>query len=395
MPARKLPGNNEYTHHNRVRMVRGGADYFHAIEHIADAAQHTLHLQTYIYDADETGRKVADALMRAAKRGVHVYVLLDGYASQHLPDEFVKELRDSGVHVDFFSPFFKSTGYYIGRRLHHKVIVADARICMIAGINISNRYNDMGAVKAWLDWAAYAEGEVAHRLNDVCERVWNRSGKRKSCVQAPPPQRPAGDVAVRIRRNDWAFTYTDITKTYREIFSTAKREVTMMTSYFWPPQKLLRRMKAAAARGVKIKVILTARADVPLSKYAERYLYAWLFRHNIAVYEYRPNILHGKLAVCDSEWLTIGSYNVNNISAYASVELNFDIRNSPIATGVQQELQKIIDNDCTEITAADFAKTAHLWSKLAYYLAYRVIHWMFFLFTFYFIQKRDSNEGSK
>src|SRR4051812_43932911 len=122
--------HGQYTLHNEVKIVRGGGDYFTGIEEIADHATYSLHLQTYIFDENDTGNKVAEALMRAARRNVHVYLLLDGYASQHLSSAFINRLTDAGVHFGFFEPFFKSNTYYIGRRLHHKVIVADARVCM-------------------------------------------------------------------------------------------------------------------------------------------------------------------------------------------------------------------------------------------------------------------------
>jgi len=395
MKTRRIPAakRNAYTTHNDVKVVRGGADYFRCITEIADNARYSLHLQTYIFDEDETGTMVADALIRAAQRGVLVYLLLDGYASRWLSSAFIAKLKDAGVHFSFFKPLFNSRTFYLGRRLHHKVIVADARVGMVAGINISNRYNDMGATHAWLDWAIYAEGEVAQRLNDACVRIWNKPAFRKKClaVRNPVAVLPNGECLVRVRRNDWVFRRTEITRSYKELFQGAHSQVTLMTSYFWPPGKLLRRMEAAARRGVKIKLILTAKADVLLSKYTERYLYSRLFRSKIEVYEYETNVLHGKIAVCDNQLLTAGSYNVNNISAFASVELNLDVKNAAIVTSVNEKLQSIIANDCRQITEDDFKASNSLLKRFFYYLSYRLVHMMFYLFTFYFIQKREQD----
>lgn len=394
-PANSMSGKrpakpNEYTVHNKVKIIRGGADYFNAIEKIADEAKHFLHLQTYIFDGDETGQKVAAALIRAAKRKVKVYLLVDAYASQHLSKAFIAMLKEGGVHFGFFSPVFKGNFFYMGRRLHHKIIVADSCVCMVAGINVSNRYNDMGATKAWLDWAVYAEGEVAKGINAICVKLWNRSVFRKKCSMGPVVcQLPQEECKVRIRRNDWVFKQTQITNSYRELFGHAHKEVTVMTSYFWPPQKLLNRMAAASRRGVKIRLILTATADVPFSKYTERYLYNWLFRHNIEIYEYTRNVLHGKIGVSDNERLTAGSYNVNNISAFASVELNLDILDRAVATEVSNKLDEIIRNDCERVTAESFAAASNLMLRFFYYCSYRITHAIFYLFTFYFTQKRE------
>ncbi len=395
MPQRYRRQPTEYTLHNSATIVRGGADYFERIDQIADGARYTLHLQTYIFDEDETGKRVAAALMRAAQRGVAVYVLLDGYASQKLSAAFINSLRSAGVHFSYFSPFLQSSFFYIGRRLHHKLIVADGSAAMAAGINVSNRYNDIGDRQAWLDWALYVEGEAAKGIADVCVHVWNRSRKRPQCPQAiavGAPGMPASTYPVcpvRIRRNDWVFYKTEISATYRELFRTAESHVTIMTSYFWPPQRLLRAMARASARGVKIKLILTGKADVPLAKYAERYLYKWLFRHNIEVYEYQRNILHGKSAVSDNKWLTIGSYNVNNISAFASVELNLDVKDNKLATELNNKFETIIAADCVQINKDTFWESSGLSSKVFYYLAYRIIHMVFFLFTFYFTRRRS------
>ena len=390
MPARGR--SNAYTIHNNVRIVRGGADYFDAIEQLADNARYSIHLQTYIFDEDETGKKVAEALIRAARRKVLVYILVDGYASQDLSPAFISHLRESCVHFSFFEPMLRSDHFYFGRRLHHNVVVDDAQVCIVAGLNISNRYNDMGATHAWLDWAVCAEGEIAHQLNEVCIKIWDRSVVRKKCIATRPPAHPslpAEECRVRVRRNDWVYRKTQITRSYRELFHHAQKNVTVMTSYFWPPQKLLRLMAAASARGVQVRLILTAKADVPFAKYTERYLYSWLFRHNIEIYEYEKNVLHGKVAIRDDEWITAGSYNVNNISAYASVELNLDIWDTALAHQLTVNMQHIIDEDCERVTAGNFAANSNLLKRFLYYLSYRVVHVTFFLFTFYFVQRRD------
>ncbi|MCD6013065.1 MAG: phospholipase D/Transphosphatidylase [Flavipsychrobacter sp.] len=382
-----------FTTRNRVKIIRGGAEYFQLIEEIADSAQYSLHLQTYIYDEDETGKKIADALIRAARRNVLVYVLLDGYASQHLSEEFIARLKSAGIHFRFFMPLFKSEYFYLGRRLHHKVVVADGRVCMTAGINISNRYNDIGDVYGWLDWAVYMEGEIAQRINDICVKTWNKSVFRKHCLATNNPEYPWPDenCPVRARVNDWAFERTEITNTYRELFRDATSEVIVMTSYFWPPQRLLKRMAAASRRGVKVRLILTATADVPLAKYAERYLYRYLFRHNIEVYEYQKNVLHGKIAIRDNEFITAGSYNVNNISAFASVELNVDIIDKTIANGLHDKFQSIIEEDCVQIDKEEFWPRSSHAERLFFYFSYRIIHLIFFLFTFYFIQRKQQD----
>ena len=148
-------------------------------------------------------------------------------------------------------------------------------------------------------------------------------------------------------------------------------------------------MVAAAKRGVVIKIIVGGVSDVQLSRLAEQYMYRWLFRNNIQVYEYQDSILHGKLATYDGIWMTDGSYNVNRISAYASVELNMDVRNDAFAASVEAELKEIIRNHCVRITPEEYFHKIGLLQRLRQRLAYQTIRLLFFLFTFYFRQEKE------
>src|SRR5579872_2085951 len=102
-----------YTHHNIVRLVHGGADYFDTLIRLIDEAKITIHLQTYIFDGDETGQLVSSALLRAAARKIQIYILLDGYASQHLPREIIASWKAAGIHFRWFWPIFKSRHFYL------------------------------------------------------------------------------------------------------------------------------------------------------------------------------------------------------------------------------------------------------------------------------------------
>ena len=127
MALRKKGRNKNYSFtKNKVRLVRGGKEYFDILVELINKAQDTVHLQTYIYEADETGNTVADALIQAAGRNVAVYLLVDGYASQGLPTLFIDKLVDAGVHFRYFEPLLKSRNFYFGRRLHSKVLVVDS-----------------------------------------------------------------------------------------------------------------------------------------------------------------------------------------------------------------------------------------------------------------------------
>lgn len=377
---------------NKVRLIHGGREYFDLLKQMIDQAEESIHLQTYIYDDDETGRKIGNALINAARRKVKVHLLADGYASQSMSPSFIERLRKGGVTFRFFEPIFKSKYFYFGRRLHHKILVVDTKYALVGGINVSNRYNDLDSEPGWLDFALYAEGAIAKELCVLCYKTWKGFPKVMGITPCETKRlefdiEPRETSFVRMRRNDWVRRKTQISASYIEMLKNAKKEVTILCSYFLPGRKIRNYLIRAANRGVKIKVIMAGRSDVKIAKQAERFIYRQLLDNNIEIYEYQKTVLHGKITVCDNEWLTIGSYNVNNISAYASIELNLDVYDPLFAEDVNEMLQKIATEDCIRITKEWIDKKESMVEKIIQWTSYEVIRFIFYLFTFYFKQR--------
>ncbi len=382
---------SDYTHRNRVALVHGGREYFDAVVQLIRRATKHIHLQTYIYDEDETGKMVADELIAAALRGVKVYMLIDGYASSGLSDTFIQHLEFSGIHFRYFEPVLRSRKFYVGRRLHHKIIVADGRESLVGGINISNKYNDLPDDPAWLDWAMWAEGEVSYELFKVCAGFWCRSRKATRAMIAahPTPVFPSvWNCAVKVRRNDWVRRKNQISRSYIEMFNRAEEHIIIMSSYFLPGRVIRRNIARARSRGVKVSLILAGSSDVKMAKYAERFIYRWLLRLGVEIYEYPKAVLHAKLSTYDRVWVTVGSYNVNDISAYASVELNLDVMDNALAAKADGWLRRIVEEDCDTITSEQLQNYNAL-TRFLQWWSYEVYRALFFLFTFYFRQEKS------
>lgn len=386
--------SKRFTGQNHVRLVRGGKEYFDLLLELIDNAKDTIHLQTYIFDSDETGQMVGDALINAARRGVQVFVLIDGYASKNISREFVTNIREAGVFFRFFEPLFKSSNFYFGRRLHHKIFVADAVHSLIGGINISNRYNDMPDEQAWLDFGFYAYGKVAREFCVLCSNTWKGFKTHIKVPRCPSFNNNNGiatdeDSLVRIRRNDWARARNQISATYLRMFRKATSELTIMSAYFLPGERFKRALRNAVRRGVKIKVIMAGYSDVVIAKNAERYMYDWLLRNNIEIYEVQDRVLHAKVATCDGQWMTIGSYNVNDISAHASIEANVEVHDAGFVKKVEELFDHIIKTECVRITETTHVKTKNILRQPLRWMAYQLVRLLLFLFTFYFKQKRE------
>jgi cardiolipin synthase len=388
MRVKKISRQSAYTEKNRVELVRGGADFFERMHWLIDHAEECIYLQFYIFDEDDTGASVKDKLLHAVKRGVKVYMLLDGYASSGVSDDFIEQMIAAGVRFRWFEPFFKSRYFYFGRRLHHKLLVVDGRYALVGGINISNRYNDLPDQPAWLDWAILAEGEVSVKLYHIAVDMWKQarwSLRKDSEIHVTFDPYPfPGICLARVRQNDWIRNRKQVTRSYLEMFKKASSHIFLMSSYLLPGKIFKRHLSRCSKRGVKIRVVVAGISDVYISKQAERYMYRWLLRNKVEIYEYNKGILHGKMATYDGKWITVGSYNFNYISAYASIELNVDVLDHTLASAAEERLREIIDRDCSRITELHYTTRYKLPARLFQWSCYILIRVAFYLFTFYF-----------
>ncbi|MET0637903.1 MAG: phospholipase D-like domain-containing protein [Chitinophagaceae bacterium] len=376
-----------YAQASNVRLVRAGTEYFDCAHSMIRNARSVIHLQTYIYEEDHTGQVIAQALADAVKRGVSVYLLVDGYASRTLSKSFLRQLDMDGINFRFFAPLFRNTNFYVGRRLHHKILVADVDEALVGGVNISDRYNDLPGQPAWLDFALYTKGAIVSELYTLCCKTWNnfRNGATFPVLKPQQSTAPPDNLStIALCRNDWVRRKNQVSSTYVRMLRSATSEVIILSSYFIPGKMIRSQLAQAARRGVKIKIITAGNSDVGIAKYAERYSYSFLLRNHIELYEYKGNILHGKLAVCDDRWLTIGSYNLNNISAYASIELNLNVQDEKIARKSAQVLRELIDQHCVRVSDSISGHVRNPFSRLLQWVSHHTVRFIFYVFTFYY-----------
>jgi cardiolipin synthase len=325
-------------------LITSGKPFFSALEMLIKGARKWLHLQFYIFQSDETGSRIAQLLEEAAARGVQVFLLIDAIGSPGPSNPMFKHMQSKGVQVRHFEPlnFFKEG--YLSRRLHHKIAVSDQMDILLGGINIANRYNDMDHEPAWLDIAVALNHAIYSDIKNYCEEIW----EDKWVHETNDSSEPYGHV--RFLRNDWRKHLNEISIAHLELFRSTKKEIIILCSYFLPGKALRRAIKSASLRNVSIKLISTATSDVPISKHAERWLYDWLFRNKVRIFEFQKNVLHAKMILSDSSCINIGSYNINNLSAYGSLECNLEIRDALFGKNVNQFLKQLIMNNCLEVS---------------------------------------------
>ncbi|MCC7505487.1 MAG: hypothetical protein IT259_09305 [Saprospiraceae bacterium] len=353
---------------DRIELVHSGEDYFTRLKAVITGAREVLHVQVYILEWDDTGKAAIGWMADAARRGVRVFLLADHFGSSQLPGIALEQIREAGIRFRFFAPPYSIERLAFGRTMHHKIVVADEQIALIGGINIADRYRiGVETERVWLDFAVQIEGPVCRQPHLVCERLFR---------QKPAPKRLlAGHIdhlKLRFLRNDWMRRRTEIYRSCRDAVKNARQSVTMAASYFLPEKSFRRLLARAAARGVEVRIILSGPSDVPLARLAEHYLHRYLLYKGIRLFEWRPSVLHAKVMTADGRWTSVGSYNLNHLSRYRSIEFNVEITDKPFTQMLEQHLDELIREHCVEITAENAQVLHNPWHRFKSWLAYTV-----------------------
>lgn len=364
-------------------LIRSGSDFFDKLVLLIQQAKSYIHIQFYIFDEDETGKRIQQELLSAARRGVKVACIIDGYASGNWSRRTMQEFKDARILFRRFAPVhFKRLK--VGRRMHHKICLIDRHTALVGGINIANKYHAVGKREPWLDFAVMVIGQAVNDIDRICEKMWPRR-KLKAFLEGRfdiqsnmnPDKKP-----IRILQNNWFQRRIEISKAYKNALRQSETEVILVASYFFPGVSMRRLMKKAIGRGVRIILVTGSYSDVTLFKPASKFLYDWLLRHGIEIYEWQKSVLHGKIAVVDQYWVTVGSYNLNALSDYGSIELNVAIYQKQFAEDVRNSVMQIMEEGCKPITAIEFRKKTTLLLQVHRWFSYQIIRLgMRFLFV--------------
>jgi cardiolipin synthase len=372
----KVPSRHDYRRGHSIELLRSGEEYFASCIKVIDDAKSYIHFQTYILDDDETGRRFIKSLCDAARRGVKVYFLLDAYGGGSFSKDMISIVEEAGVFFRLFSPIFISRGFQFSLRLHHKVLLADGEISVISGMNVANRYHGTPKIKEWLDFAIIIKGPECIHVLFILKRLWNKafiSRKERSWETVHHLQYYEDDVRVKVLQNNWYRNKIEILKSYRSAIKHAHDRMIIMASYFLPGRNERKLLRNASRRGVEIKIVLSAVSDAPMFKRATNFLYDFILRNNIKIYEYLPSNLHAKVATVDGLWSTIGSYNFNHLSDYGSIEMNADILDSDFSMQFENLLLGIIEKDCRQVTFEEYIHRKTLLFQLTDWFSYQMI----------------------
>jgi len=367
---------NKWIPGNKFTLLENGEEFFPRVFEGIAAAREQVVLETFILFEDKVGKELHGHLLRAAARGVQIDVTIDGFGSPDLSPAFLGSLAEAGVRVHVFEPGSRLWGWRtnIFRRMHRKIVVIDSDRAFVGGINYSaDHLADFGP-EAKLDYAVEIEGPLVAVINAFVHRALqagqrNSSHGGASSARADMPKGSsrsvgeliaglpaAGDAgAIFVTRDNRKHT-TDIEKHYRIAIRSARHRVVIANAYFFPGYLLLREMRRAAKRGVQVSLILQGEPDMPIVKTAASLLYHHLIEAGVRIFEYNETPLHGKVAMSDDLWATVGSSNLDPLSLSLNLEANVIIRDRTFNQHLYDKLSVLMANSCRQVGINDVEK---------------------------------------
>jgi len=356
---------------HQIKLLQGGADFFPELIRALDAARSHIQLETYIFDFHGDGAYVAAALERAGRRGVRVWVVVDGVGTPKLKEEWRARFDSAGVEWRVYSPL-GTLGLLIPsrwRRLHRKLCVVDGHVAFCGGINILDDLYDPqhGTLKSpRLDFAVCATGALVQQVQEATTQLWWRmqavrhvrqqnfpeafSSFRAAGLHMPwlhDTRHAHGDTLVAkagLLLRDNLLHRGQIEKAYRRAIGLARHDIVIANAYFLPGRKLRQALVHAALRGVRVRLLLQGRYEYFMQYHAARPVYRQMLEAGVEIYEYAESFLHAKVAVIDAQhdrpWATVGSSNLDPFSLLLAREANVVVADPFFAKRLREGLEE-------------------------------------------------------
>jgi cardiolipin synthase len=341
---------------NMVELLVDGPATYAAMFKAIGNARYNINMETFIFDADETGQKLADLLIRKCREGVRVNIIYDSVGSLNTPASFFQGLRDNGINVVEFNPVnpLKTHGKLpVTMRDHRKILVVDGMIAITGGVNISGVYSSRfsGAEREneslipWRDTDVQIEGPAVAEFQKIFLRAWIwQRGTLLTGSNYFPVLKAMGDDFVQVVSSRPGELGRTTFIMYVSAVISAERTIHLTASYFVPDSQMVDALVDAARRGVDVKIILPKTSDSTLALYAGHYYYDELLESGVKLYERRDTVLHAKTAVIDGVWSTVGSTNLD----FWSFSENFEVNAVILGGAFADEMEKMFVDDLAE-----------------------------------------------
>jgi cardiolipin synthase len=361
---------------NRLEVIESGEERLRALLALIDGAHRSVKMLMYMFNPDRTGERVRDALVAAARRGVEVRLLIDGFGSA-APPSFFSAINDEGGRYCVFNPKY-GRSYLL--RNHQKLAIADDRVAIIGGSNIDDTYMADHGARHWRDLWLLIEGPIVHtpsRYFDSLFRWTTRKGAKLRSIRrlvseysewrGPLQWKFTGPLSVR---NSWWRSFgRDVRRSHR---------LDMIFAYFAPPGAMIRRIGRLGARG-HARIITAARSDNNATIAAARHSYSRLLRRHVDMYEYEAAKLHTKLAIID-DVVHIGSSNFDFRSLYINLEVMLRIKDAGFAAQMRAYFERELANS-RWISPDLHQRRATFWRRIKWALSHFLVTTMDYTVT--------------
>ncbi|TPG80993.1 cardiolipin synthase ClsB [Pseudomonas mandelii] len=364
---------------NRLELLENGEAYFPRVFEAMRQATTEILLETFIVFEDKVGDELQEVLIAAAQRGVRITASLDGFGCGELSTGYLTALSEAGVRIQIFDPAPKHLGIRTNwfRRLHRKIVVVDGTIAFIGGINFSaDHLADFGP-EAKQDYSVEVQGPAVADIHHFALLQSGRPARAKYWWQRRTQRRSElaftdHDGQVRLVYRDNGEHPTDIEEVYRQVLRSAQRRVVIANAYFFPGYRLLREIRNAARRGVDVRLILQGQPDMLAAKLAARMTYDYLLKSGVQIYEYCDRPLHGKVALVDEDWSTVGSSNLDPLSLSLNLEANVLIRDRAFNRDLFERLEDLSNNHC-KVMSTEKSPRGRVWHMTVGFLVFHFL----------------------
>lgn len=371
---------------HQVQLLQGGQAFFPQLVRDIERSVHEVRLETYIFHFDPSGEQVAEALVRAAQRGVAVYLVMDGVGTPSVPTAWATRFDEAGVQWRIFLPLGR-LGLFIPsrwRRLHRKLCVIDGQVAFCGGINVLDDgfdHHDARLPAPRFDFAVRVTGPLVRSVHEVTAQFWWRlqaardvrnidlaaswhdleQAVRLALQTRDDGGGAASTLAVNGRSRatlllrDNLRHRSRIERAYRKAIGEAHEEIIIANAYFLPGRKLRQALIHAALRGVRVRLLLQGRYEYFLQYHAVRVVYGVLLSAGVEIHEYEPSFLHAKVAVIDRRWATVGSSNLDPLSLLLAREANVVVVDESFAQELRTRLVQAMEHDGRRVDPASYA----------------------------------------
>lgn len=337
---------------NSVRLLRDGPATFDAMLKLVDEARSSVAIESYIFRSDEVGRRFADAMEGAARRGVEVRLLLDWVGARGTSRAFLRQMRRNGVDIQVFNPIGLRNWFGLVPRDHRKLLVVDERTGITGGVGVGREWLT-GVLKEhrsrWRDTAVLIEGPAARDMTSAFENMWRRTvGRERRAAHRflrraargahldPATHRPAlvGIIEgepLRLR----------VSRALQIQAISAERSIWIATAYFAPSPSEVEALNGAARDGVDVRILVPSRNDHPWVSLLARRYYRRLLTNGVRIWEWQGEMMHAKTSVIDGRWVRVGSTDFNPLGVAINYELDAVIEDP--ALGEEAEAMFVAD----------------------------------------------------